>query len=130
MWFARCSGVLAFATAIALTLSSSGCSKGDKKNDLQAKAKDGKKDGDNGEAKHDAWWCAVHGVPEDECSQCLPEAKVKTKFKDKGDWCELHDRAKSQCFICDASKYKTFEDKYVARYGKSPERPPEEEFKR
>src|SRR5205814_7253865 len=69
------------------------------------------------EAKHDhdAWWCAEHGVPEDECSQCLPESKVKTMFKDKGDWCELHDRAKSQCFICDASKYKTFEDKYVAR---------------
>ena len=82
------------------------------------------------ETKHDAWWCAEHGVPEHECSQCLPEAKIKTMFKDKGDWCELHDRAKSQCFICDASKYKTFEDKYVARYGKAPERPPEEEFKR
>ena len=41
-------------------------------------------------------------------------------FKDKGDWCEKHDRAKSQCFICDPSLKEEFADKYRDKYGKEP----------
>lgn len=112
-----CSMMLVF-TALTLTLGCGNRTRTTGKADSEAKH------------DHDSWWCAEHGIPEHLCSQCLPEAKVKSMFKDQGDWCELHERAKSQCFICDSSKYKTFEDMYVARYGKAPPRPPEEEFKK
>jgi hypothetical protein len=45
----------------------------------------------------DGWWCSEHGIPEEECSLCSSDAAKK--FKDKGDWCQDHDRAKSQCFV-------------------------------
>jgi hypothetical protein len=45
--------------------------------------------------------------------------------KAKGDWCEKHDRAKSQCFICDPSLKEKFAAKYRAKYDKEP--PPIEE---
>ena len=45
-----------------------------------------------------------------------------------GDWCKLHDRALSQCFKCDPSKYTKYEAMYVAKFGKKPERPGQEEF--
>ena len=87
------------------------------------KKKDEKKD------DHGGWWCGEHGVPEEMCSLCITdEAVLKKMFKDKGDWCKIHDRAQSQCFKCDPSKYKTFEEMYVAKFNKKPERPPEEEF--
>src|SRR5262249_22306162 len=67
--------------------------------------------------------------PEEECSLCMSEASAKKMFKDKGDWCKLHDRAQSQCFKCDPSLYeKVFVPKHVAKMGKTPERPPEAEF--
>jgi hypothetical protein len=75
--------------------------------------------------KHDSWWCAEHGMPEEECSQCSD--KVAKECKAKGDWCEKHDRAKSQCFICDPSLKEKYAAKYRARYGKEP--PPIEEEK-
>ena len=72
---------------------------------------------------HSHWWCAEHGIPEDECSMC--SAKVAKAFKEKGDWCEKHDRAKSQCFLCDPSLKEKYAAKYRAKYGKEP--PPIEE---
>lgn len=128
-----CAGILVLFTATALW-SSIGCTKKDDKGkDQVAKAKDdskgqdGKKELDP-KGKHDGWWCAEHGVPEHICSLCSDE--VAAKLKKEGDWCKIHDRAQSQCFKCDPSKYKKFEDMYVAKYGKNPERPPEEEFKK
>jgi hypothetical protein len=73
--------------------------------------------------KHDSWWCAEHGMPEEECSLCSD--KVAKECKAKGDWCEKHDRAKSQCFICDPSLKEKYAAKYRAKYGKEP--PPMEE---
>ena len=52
-------------------------------------------------------------------------AKVAKAFKAKGDWCEKHDRAKSQCFICDPKLKEKFAAKYRAKYGKEP--PPTED---
>jgi hypothetical protein len=73
------------------------------------------------------WWCAEHGIPEHECCLCLPADEVKTLFKDKGDWCALHDRAKSQCFKCDPKLKERFAAKYRARYGEEPPPITEEE---
>ena len=94
-----------------------------------AKGPDKKKD--EKKVDHGGWWCDEHGVPEHLCSLCMSEADQKKHFKDKGDWCEIHkDRAKSQCFKCDPSKYKTFEDMYVAKYNKNPDPPDPDEFKK
>lgn len=76
------------------------------------------------------WWCQEHGIPEHLCSLCLPDNKVKAMFKDKGDWCKDHNRAMSQCFKCDPSKYAEFEKMYEVRYGEKPTLPPEKEFKK
>lgn len=67
---------------------------------------------------HSGWWCAEHGIPEEECSMC--SAKVAAECKKKGDWCDKHDRAKSQCFICDPKLKDQFAAKYRAKYGKEP----------
>ncbi len=84
---------------------------------------------DKGTAKkvddHSDWWCAEHGIPEDECSMC--SSKIAKACKAKGDWCEKHDRAKSQCFVCDPSLKEKFAAKYRAKYGKEP--PPIEDEK-
>lgn len=101
-----------------------GCTPAEKKS--QAKA-DGKKEFKMG-TKHDGWWCQEHGIPEDICSLCSADAAAG--FKKEGDWCKLHDRAKSQCFKCDPSLYAKYEAMHVAKYGKAPERPPEDEFKK
>ena len=72
---------------------------------------------------HSGWWCAEHGVPEKQCSQC--SSKVAAELQKKGDWCAEHDRAKSQCFICDPSLKESFAKQYRAKEGKEP--PPLEE---
>lgn len=72
---------------------------------------------------HSHWWCGEHGIPEEECSMC--SAKYAKQCKANGDWCEKHDRAKSNCFICDPSLKEKFAAKYRAKYGKEP--PPIEE---
>jgi hypothetical protein len=113
--------------AIACAVAGSGCNRND--NGAQAKAKIGSGNA-KGESADDGWWCQEHGVPEEMCSICMSAASAKKKFKDNGDWCKEHDRAESQCFKCDPKRYKKFEDMYVAKYGKKPEPPPEEEFKR
>lgn len=89
----------------------------------QVSDKDGKKKDD-----HSQWWCQAHGIPEHLCSLC--DDAVAAKLKKEGDWCKLHDRAKSQCFKCDPSLYKRFEDMYVAKYNKKPEPPPKSEFEK
>jgi len=77
---------------------------------------------------HTDWWCAEHGVPEEECSMC--SAKVAKAFKEKGDWCEKHDRARSQCFICDPSLKEKYAARYRAKYGKEPPPTEDEEEKK
>jgi hypothetical protein len=52
-------------------------------------------------------------------------AKVAAEFKKKGDWCNEHDRAKSQCFLCDPKLKEKFAALYRAKYGKEP--PPTED---
>jgi len=72
---------------------------------------------------HSGWWCAEHGIPEEECSMCSD--KVAKDMKAKGDWCEKHDRAMSQCFICKPERRDYYAAKYRAKYGKEP--PPTED---
>jgi hypothetical protein len=133
----RLFGGLMISAVLMVAFSSVGCNQPAKNDDGKKQAKntddqkkdDGKKEIPKGSA-HEGWWCQEHGVPEHICSLCLPEAEVKKMFKDTGDWCKIHDRAQSQCFKCDPSKYKKFEDMYVAKFNKKPERPPEDEFKK
>jgi hypothetical protein len=47
-------------------------------------------------------------------------SKVAAAFKAKGDWCDEHDRAKSQCFICDPKLKEKFAAQYRAKEGKDP----------
>jgi hypothetical protein len=132
--FTRLIGGLTISAVMVLVFSSVGCNQPTKSDDKkQAKADDkkgdGKKEITKGDTKHDAWWCQEHGVPEEICSLC--SAEHAAKLKKEGDWCKLHDRAQSQCFKCDPSKYEKFEQMYMAKNnGKKPERPPEEEFKK
>ena len=67
---------------------------------------------------HSGWWCAEHGVPEEDCSICSSDAAAR--FKEKGDWCEEHNRAESQCFLCDPSRAEKFTKLYVAKFGHEP----------
>ena len=70
------------------------------------------------EHDHSGWWCGEHGVPEGICSQC--SSMVAADLQKKGDWCADHDRAKSQCFICDPSLKEKFAAQYRAKEGKEP----------
>src|SRR5262245_34593868 len=91
----------------------------------QDNAKGGRK-GSQVAKKHDDhsdWWCAEHGVPENDCALC--SSKVAAEFKKKGDWCKEHDRPDSQCFICHPEHKEKFAAQYRAKYGKEP--PPTED---
>jgi hypothetical protein len=135
----RIGGIL-FTLLAGAALLAAGCGRGENKGD-QAKDKSGQLaqkylDSKGAQAKakeqgkHAGWWCAEHGVPEHLCSLCLSEEEVKIQFKDKGDWCKLHDRAQSQCFKCDPKLYAKYEAMYEAKFGKKPARPPESEFQK
>jgi hypothetical protein len=87
-----------------------GCSPAEEKNQAVATKKH----------DHSGWWCTEHGIPEHECSMCLPDDAVQEQFKSKGDWCDKHNRGKSQCFKCDPSLKEKFAAKYRARYGEDP----------
>ena len=129
--FSRLFGGLMISSVLLLAFSSVGCNQAAKKDDnKQAKNTDDKKKDIPKGGPHDGWWCQEHGVPEEDCSLCLPEAEVKKRFKDTGDWCKIHERAQSQCFKCDPSKYKKFEGMHIAKMGKKPERPLESEFQK
>ena len=41
-------------------------------------------------------------------------------FKDKGDWCKEHGRAKSQCFKCDPALKEKFAARYRAKFNADP----------
>lgn len=47
------------------------------------------------------------------------------KYKAKGDWCEEHNRAESQCFKCDPSRAEKFAKLYEAKFGQKPPKPAE-----
>jgi hypothetical protein len=47
-------------------------------------------------------------------------AKVAEACKAKGDWCEEHNRAESQCFICHPDLEAKFAARYEAKYGEKP----------
>jgi hypothetical protein len=74
---------------------------------------------------HGGWWCAEHGIPEGECSQC--NATLAADFQKKGDWCKEHNRADSQCFVCHPELEAKFAAKYEAKYGKQPPKLEQEE---
>lgn len=114
------SALVALIAAVALA---SGCGKADDK-----ASKSTGKDKPVAEKKghdHGEWWCAEHGVPEEECTQC--SKKLADACKAKGDWCKEHDVAKSQCFKCDPKLKDTYAAKYQAKFGKAP--PPIEDKK-
>ncbi len=129
--FSRLFGGLMIFGVLTIAFGSVGCNNQPAKTDDKKQAKnsdDKKKEITKGDTKHDGWWCQEHGIPEHICSLCSTE--FAEKAKKEGDWCKLHDRAQSQCFKCDPSKYKKFEDMHVAKYNKKPERPPESEFQK
>ena len=76
------------------------------------------------EHDHGGWWCAPHGVPEEECTRCSTAAAEKAK--EEGDWCEEHNRADSQCFICHPENAEEFAEKYRANFGEDPPPLPEQ----
>jgi hypothetical protein len=120
MLFARWRSVVMFGGLLAGVVLLSGC--GGDSNQPTGKTSKVK-------PAHGEWWCQEHGIPEHICSQC--NAEYAARCKKEGDWCKEHDdRAESQCFKCDPSRYKQFEDMYVAKYGKKPEPPPKEEFEK
>jgi hypothetical protein len=45
------------------------------------------------------------------------------EFKKEGDWCQQHDRAQSQCFVCDPARFETFAARYEAKFGMKPPTP-------
>ena len=117
--------ILALVAGLALT----GCGREGAKQKEPAKSKSNESAKAKEGHKHGSEWCDPHGVPEENCSLCLTPAQVKIRFKDKGDWCKSHERAKSQCFKCDPQLYASFEASYAARHGgKKPPRPPQSEF--
>jgi cobalt-zinc-cadmium efflux system membrane fusion protein len=52
-------------------------------------------------------------------------AKAADDFKAKDDWCDEHNRAESQCFICDPSRAEKFAALYEAKFGEKPPKPTE-----
>ncbi len=70
---------------------------------------------------HSGWWCAEHGVPEEECTRC--DARLVANFKAKGDWCDQHERPDSQCFHCHPEHEARFAARYEAKFGEKPPTP-------
>ncbi|MDA1049344.1 MAG: RND transporter [Planctomycetota bacterium] len=106
-----------FGALLAVAVIAVGC--GHQANDSGAKQVAAEGD----EHDHGDWWCAEHGIPEEQCSMC--SSKAADAFKAKGDWCEDHNRAESQCFVCDPSRADKFVKLYEAKFGHEP--PPREE---
>jgi hypothetical protein len=122
-------GIVLLLTAAFVVL---GCNQNENKGgDKVAEAKtDTTKATDKDADSDHGWWCAEHGIPEEECGLC--SKAYRDQRKAEGDWCAEHRRVKSQCFKCDPTLYeRVFEPKYMAKYdGKKPPRPPEKEFQK
>jgi hypothetical protein len=118
--------VLALVAAVGLV--AQGCGKGDDRRGAADPKPEGQKAGKEsgktaqaaGEKGHDhnEWWCAEHGIPEHLCSLCSEQ--VAKACRAKGDWCDKHERAKSQCFKCDPKLKEKIAAMYRAKYGKEP----------
>ena len=108
------------STVAAVALLVAGCGQTD--NDEQGtSSQPNQVSGELSSDDHSGWWCAGHGVPEEECSLC--SAKAADRFKAQGDWCEEHSRAESQCFICNPEGAEKYVALYEAKYGKKPPKP-------
>jgi len=113
-----------FGALLALTAMAVGCSQQASDNgstQVSDASQESHAEGDGHD--HGGWWCAEHGVPEEECSVC--STKAADEFKAKGDWCEEHNRAESQCFQCDPSRAEKFAKLYEAKFGHAPPKPTE-----
>lgn len=114
-----------------LTVSLSGCNSGGDTETAAATtedhADDHDHDADGEHADHDhdhgGWWCAEHGVPEEECALC--DVSLVAEFKENGDWCEEHSRPDSQCFECNPENLTKFAARYEAKFGEQPPKPTE-----
>ncbi|MGN6547384.1 MAG: RND transporter [Aureliella sp.] len=118
------------AMCLAAFVGLTGCDSATKTGDAQANATAAHDEHDhadhdhNEEAhEHGEWWCAEHGVPEEECAQC--DKSLVAKFKEAGDWCDKHNRPDSQCFICHPENFEKFAARYEAKYGEKPKMPTE-----
>lgn len=109
----RTSGMFSFI-AVAVLLAG-GCGQTDN-DEKDASGQPNQVSGQSTSDDHSGWWCAAHGVPEEECSMC----GAAGKYKAKGDWCEEHNRAESQCFKCDPSRAEKFAKLYEAKFGTKP----------
>ena len=78
---------------------------------------DHNKEEESGHGVH-GWWCAEHGVPEEECTRC--DSSLIAKFKETNDWCEKHDLPDSQCFVCHPENEAKFIARYEAKFGDKP----------
>lgn len=116
--FSRMRQTLALV-AVAALIVVAGCTKPEDKGAKDTKPKQPVAQKPKPKPGHEDWWCKEHGIPEEECSMCIDdEAVLRKMFKDKGDWCDKHKRAKSQCFICDASLWDKYKAQYKAKTGK------------
>lgn len=106
---------LGIALASVLVLGGSGCGS---KSGPSTDSPRASETAEDGEHRHDGWWCAEHGVPEAECALC--DSELAAKFQAKGDWCDSHERPKSQCFECEPELEKKFIAKYEVKFGKKP----------
>jgi hypothetical protein len=69
----------------------------------------------------DGFWCATHGLPEDECWKC--NMAYCNECEMKRDWCKEHLRPKSQCFKCDPTLIDKWAKVYEDRTGKKAPKP-------
>lgn len=69
----------------------------------------------------DGFWCADHGLPEEECWKC--NQVFCDQCEKKGDWCKEHLRPKSQCFKCDPALIDKWAKVYEAKTGKKAPKP-------
>ena len=126
-WMMRVAMVVGSLAVVGMVVGMIGCGSGGDKPAEVASADGVSHEGESAEAEadsedaHGGWWCAEHGVPEEDCSVCS-EAAAK-RYREKGDWCEEHNRAESQCFQCDPKRAEKFAKLYEAKYGKKPPKP-------
>jgi hypothetical protein len=117
--------VVALMFALVLVLVGSGCGSqgttGQQAKLDPKKDENNKKDERKDDTSEDGWWCIDHGIPELECSMC--QADVEKKCRANNDWCEKHNRARSQCFKCEPGLKAKFDAMYREHY-KGQEPPP------